>query len=53
MLVSLAIYLVACWTLIPAFGNHGLWASLMIFLAARGLTLGWHFPALERSVGRG
>jgi MATE family multidrug resistance protein len=53
MLVSLVVYLAACWTLIPAFGNHGLWASLMIFLAARGLTLGWHFPALERSVGRG
>ena len=53
MLASLAIYLAACWTLIPLFDNHGLWAALMIFMAARGLTLGWYFPALERSVGRG
>jgi MATE family multidrug resistance protein len=53
MLVSLAVYLAACWTLIPLFDNHGLWASLLIFMAARGLTLGWYFPALERSVGRG
>jgi MATE family multidrug resistance protein len=52
MLVSLAVYLAACWTLIPLFDNHGLWASLIVFLAARGLTLGWYFPALERSVGR-
>ncbi|MBK1670548.1 MATE family efflux transporter [Rhodovibrio sodomensis] len=53
MLVSLAIYLAACWTLIPLFDNHGLWASLLVFMAARGLTLGWYFPALARSVGRG
>jgi MATE family multidrug resistance protein len=53
MLVSLAVYLAACWTLIPLFDNHGLWASLLIFMSARGLTLGWYFPALERSVGRG
>jgi MATE family multidrug resistance protein len=52
MLVSLVVYLAACWTLIPLFDNHGLWASLIIFLAARGLTLGWYFPALARSVGR-
>jgi len=26
---------------VPAFGNHGLWAAFIIFLAARGTTLGW------------
>jgi MATE family multidrug resistance protein len=52
MLVSLTVYLAACWTLIPLFDNHGLWAALLIFMAARGLTLGWYFPALARSVGK-
>ncbi|MBK1696364.1 MATE family efflux transporter [Rhodovibrio salinarum] len=52
MLMSLAVYFVACWTLIPLFDNHGLWAALMIFMATRALTLGWYFPALERSVGQ-
>lgn len=50
MLVSLAVYLLACWTLIPWLGNHGLWLSMMIFLGARGVTLAWCYPALERSV---
>ncbi len=26
---------------VPALGNHGLWLSLLVFLALRGLTLGW------------
>jgi MATE family multidrug resistance protein len=34
--------------LLPAFGNHGLWAALMIFFVARGVTLGLRYPALER-----
>jgi MATE family multidrug resistance protein len=51
MLISLAIYLLACWALIPLLENHGLWLALMIFLGARGVTLGWCYPALERSVG--
>jgi MATE family multidrug resistance protein len=34
--------------LMPAFGNHGLWAALTGFFALRGLTLGLRYPALER-----
>ena len=49
MLLSLAIFLVAWWTLTP-FGNHGLWASLYVLYAARTATLGYQFPALVRSV---
>lgn len=52
MIASLGIYVVCCYFLVPAFGNDGLWASLTVFMGARGLTLGVRYPALERSVGR-
>ena len=52
MIVSLLIYLACCYTLVPLWGNDGLWASLAIFMGARGLTLGVRYPALARSVGR-
>ena len=51
MLISLGFFLAACWFLVPAFGNHGLWLALMIFMVGRGITLGYVYPALERSVG--
>jgi multidrug resistance protein, MATE family len=51
MIASLGIYIACCYFLVPAWGNHGLWASLMVFMGARGLTLGIRYPALERSVG--
>lgn len=49
MLLSLAVLLIACWQLIPAYGNHGLWLAYSIFMVTRGLTLGFYYPALERS----
>ncbi len=52
MVVAVAIYAVAAMTLVPSFGNHGLWAALIISLIARGATLAARYPALERSVGR-
>lgn len=51
MIASLGIYVAFCFFLVPVWGNHGLWASLMVFMGARGLTLGVRYPALERSVG--
>jgi len=33
----------------PAFGLHGLWAAFLIGFVLRGVTLGWKYPALERS----
>ena len=39
MLLSLVAYVAALWTLAPLFGNHGLWASLHIFLLVRGVSL--------------
>ena len=50
MLASLAIYLGACWALIPIWGNHGLWLALMVFMAVRGLSLGAAYPRLVRAV---
>ncbi|GAA3864969.1 MATE family efflux transporter [Celeribacter arenosi] len=49
MMLSLLIYLAAVAILIPAFGNHGLWAALLVSYAARGGLLLWKYPALERS----
>ena len=47
MVVSAAIYAAALAVLTPVFGNHGLWASLLISFVARGATLGLRYPALE------
>ena len=50
MAVSFVVYLACLMILLPAFGNHGLWASLILFFVARGVTLGLRYPALERAV---
>ncbi len=50
MIVSLAAFLAAWGVLTPAFGNHGLWASLSIFYIVRAVALGWRYPALERGI---
>ena len=49
MAVSFVIYWVAVWLLMEPYGNHGLWAALIIFFVARGVTLAIRYPALERS----
>ncbi len=36
MFISLILYLSAYYLLEPAFGNHGLWAALLVLLIARG-----------------
>lgn len=50
MLVSALAYGAALAALLPAYGNHGLWISLLWFLVIRGVTLFLRYPALERSV---
>ncbi|MEM8870884.1 MAG: MATE family efflux transporter [Pseudomonadota bacterium] len=47
-LVSVVVYGFALWVLMPPFGNHGLWAALMVLNITRGITLGLRYPALER-----
>ena len=51
MFISFCIYLIALAILLPKYANHGLWASLIIFSLARGITLGFKYPRLEASVG--
>ena len=48
MILSLLCFLLACWWLIPAFGNHGLWAAFSLFMLARAVTLGLFYPAILR-----
>jgi len=47
MLLSVAVYALSLVVLLPAFGNHGLWAALMILNLTRGVTLARRYPALE------
>lgn len=49
MMLSALIYAVAVAILVPLYGNHGLWMALVISFAARGITLGARYPALERA----
>ncbi len=49
MIVSLAIFLVAWWLLLP-FGNTGLWAAFYVHYVARTGSLLYYYPALVRSV---
>jgi MATE family multidrug resistance protein len=49
MLLSVAIYALALWALLGGYGNHGLWAALMVLNAARGITMALRYPALERA----
>ncbi|MEW2915057.1 MATE family efflux transporter [Leisingera sp. JC11] len=51
MLQSVAIYVAALLVLVPVFGNHGLWAALIVLNIARGVTLGLRYPRLEAQVG--
>lgn len=48
MLVSVVLFLAAWAALTPSLGNHGLWAALMVFFAARAVTLAAYLPALRR-----
>lgn len=49
MLASLIVYLAAWAALTPTLGNHGLWLALIVFLAARGITMAVRVPARMRS----
>nr|WP_322106375.1 MATE family efflux transporter [Paraburkholderia sp. J41] len=50
MAMSLAMFLLASWALVGPFGNHGLWIALLIFMAARGLTLSPLLPRIGGSI---
>ena len=50
MFISFCVYLLTLAILLPRYENHGLWASLIIFSIARGVTLGYKYPKLEASI---
>lgn len=51
MLVSTITFVIAILILVPLFGNHGLWASLLIFFVTRAVTLGSRYLILEADAG--
>ncbi len=48
MAVSVAIYALSLVVLLPWWGNVGLWASLMVLNAARGVSMAALYPQVER-----
>lgn len=53
MVLSFAVYAGTVAILLPRFGNHGLWAALMVLFVVRAVSLAVKYPALERSASRG
>ncbi|KMK66034.1 MATE family efflux transporter [Puniceibacterium sp. IMCC21224] len=49
MVLSALVYVAAVLLLMPVMGNHGLWAALLVSFVARGVTLAWKYPGLERA----
>ena len=47
MIASVAVYARRCGVLLPAFGNHGLWAALMVLNATRGVTMALFYGRVE------
>ena len=49
LMVTFLLPILALLVLLPAFGNHGLWAALMVLNGARGLTMARLYPRVERA----
>ena len=47
---SVFIYVPALYALSALWGNHGIWAALTVFMAARSILLSLAWPALRASV---
>lgn len=50
-MASLTAFVLCAWPATAAWGNHGLWAALVLFVVARALALLPYYRALERSLG--
>ncbi|MFO1047888.1 MAG: MATE family efflux transporter [Geminicoccaceae bacterium] len=48
MVLALAMFGVTALVLVPPWGNHGLWLSMLLFMAARALVLGVIYRRIER-----
>ena len=47
--ISVLIFFAAWAVLEPHYGNHGLWAAMIVFFVARGVTFASRMPALRRA----
>ena len=50
MFIASAAYLLTLWLSFAPLGNHGVWLSMLVFMAARSVALGLLYPGLERRV---
>ncbi|MEW9580937.1 MATE family efflux transporter [Paraburkholderia sp. DGU8] len=50
MIASLTVFVGVSSALLALHGNHGLWAAMLIFMAARGVTLAPYLPRVARAV---
>lgn len=48
--MALGVFLLAAAWLVPHYANHGLWLAFVLFVIARGITLGAYLPALHRRI---
>ncbi|MRX49530.1 MATE family efflux transporter [Paracoccus sp. S-4012] len=51
MTASVMVYVPALAVLPQTWGNHGLWAALMVMFVARGVTMALYYPRVERAAG--
>ena len=49
MLLSMITFFIVWWPLEQYYGNHGLWASMIVFFAARGVFFALRMPALRKA----
>lgn len=50
MVVSFGLFVAASWALLTLYGNHGLWAAMLLFMALRGVTLARYLPGVVRGM---
>ena len=48
MLIATFLCYLPAWYALQPFGNHGLWAALMVFMVARGVTMAISFHMMKR-----
>jgi MATE family multidrug resistance protein len=51
MLISTVLCFLPAWYLLQPWGNHGLWAALMVFMVARGITMLMSYQSIEKKGG--
>ena len=48
MLLSTVVFFLPAWYVLQPWGNHGLWAALMVFMVARGVTMAVSYGLMRR-----